>query len=124
IIFNEERIFDLAAGEYFSGCDELFKRSRNYQKNNSYKNSWITEHLLKNQGNLARDIKFYCCYGRAILALESDRNGEIVKRMWSDRSGEKVLTGKYNDVSYSGLTIPQSLYELAEDLSSKLPCPF
>lgn len=58
--------------------------------------SWIVEQLVSHSsrdGGIARDYKFLCFYGQAMLARGIDRYPETVD-LWWNREGEPVDTGQ------------------------------
>lgn len=88
--------------------------------------NWMSEELLKDrQGKLARDVKFYCFYGKVGLILDTHREGEI-KRCWFDRDLNYIINGKYNDNLFKGVrnNVLEELIVIAEKLSLEIPAPF
>ncbi|OYQ81598.1 hypothetical protein B9T19_02710 [Ignatzschineria sp. F8392] len=87
---------------------------------------WMSEELLKDkEGNLARDVKFYCFYGKVGLILDTSRHGEI-KRCWFDVDLNYINNGKYENNLFKGKrdNILEVLVKKAEQLSLEIPSPF
>ncbi|GAA5098810.1 ATP-grasp fold amidoligase family protein [Wohlfahrtiimonas larvae] len=87
---------------------------------------WMSEELLKDKKDgLARDIKFYCFYGKVGLILDTHREEEI-RRCWFDVDLNYIDSGKYNSALFKGKrdTILKELIKKAEKLSLEIPSPF
>jgi hypothetical protein len=90
------------------------------------KDEWIIEELvLESEGERlpARDLKFYCFYGKVALILEILRFPEV-KYCWWTADGQQVVTGKYEDESFEGLGATKEQIKLVEKLSAEIPAPF
>lgn len=124
LIYNENKIFDVNEGVYLKGYNNFLERADTYRREKKYRNLWIVEKLLSHNNEMARDIKFYCFYGKALLALESVRGSSKVLRNWHDRSGDIVETGRYKNLNFKSSGIKHDLFKLAETLSLNVPTPF
>lgn len=127
IIYNENEIHDLYGKKWLKSTKQLSERIDEYlQQGTVRRDQWFLEELITNDSiatKKARDIKFYCFYGKCLLALESQRDDKVL-RCWYDRSGHIVDTGKYSNSAFEGKGIDRSHFEMAESISSKLPMPF
>lgn len=127
IIYNQNRIHDLYGKKWLDSIDQLNARINDYLTMGVVRrDQWFLEELISNDSiatRKARDIKFYCFYGKSLLALESQRDDRVL-RCWYDRSGKIVDTGKYSNSAFVGKGIDRSHFELAESISRKLPMPF
>ncbi|WP_427028350.1 ATP-grasp fold amidoligase family protein [Halomonas sp. H2] len=124
LVYSEDKIFDVSEGEFLKGYDVLLDRASAYRRENKYRDLWIVEKLLTHNKKMARDVKFYCFYGKVLLALESVREPGQVLRNWHDRSGEIVETGRYDNLGFASLGLSNDLFTQAENLSLNLPVPF
>lgn len=124
LVYGEDKIFDVSEGEFLRGYDVFLERADLYRRENKYRNLWIVEKLLTYNKKMARDVKFYCFYGKALLALESVRESGQVLRNWHDRSGEIVETGRYDNLGFVSPGLSNELFTQAENLSLNLPVPF
>ncbi len=90
------------------------------------KDEWMIEELIygnETKDQPARDLKFYCFYGKVALILEVLRYPEV-KYCWWTASGERIQTGKYEADLFEGDGIKQAEVELAADISVQIPAPF
>src|SRR5699024_340527 len=71
----------------------------------------------------ARDIKFYCFYGKVGLILEITRFPER-NHCWWTVTGERVRTGKYDEDLFKGEGVSWEEIDLARNISLKIPAPF
>lgn len=88
--------------------------------------TWTTEELYfynKTALEPARDLKFYCFYGKAALILEIRRYPEL-GYCWWNADGEQVDTGKYVDHLMTGDGVTREQIALAETMSREIPAPF
>ncbi len=87
---------------------------------------WLIEELVmedEQQDLPARDLKFYCFYGKVGLILEIRRFPEL-RYCWWAPNGEIVRTGKYEDSLFAGEGASPKDIALAASLSSNIPAPF
>lgn len=85
---------------------------------------WMVEELLTEAGDLAKDIKFYCFYGKTGLVLQTERVPAI-QRCWYDSDLNYVDVGKYSNSLYKGNRDGiEKLQKIAEELSLQVPSPF
>ncbi|GAB3789602.1 ATP-grasp fold amidoligase family protein [Virgibacillus kimchii] len=89
-------------------------------------NEWFTEELIledKEKKIPARDIKFYCFYGKVGIILEITRFPEL-QYCWWTATGERVRTGKYDEDLFKGKGATQEEIDLVSAISLKVPAPF
>ena len=85
----------------------------------------MSEELITDEsGSIANDVKLYCFYGRAHIALEVKRTGGAVEYCWWDRNCRKVKTGKYLNMELEDTIVSTEYFEAAEHLSQHIPAPF
>lgn len=125
IAYSDDNIVYLNKGERFFSNEEAKEYARKLLQDNVVrKNRWAVEELLIDTDSIARDLKFYCFYGKTGLILESGREDGI-KRCWFDSDLNYVNTGKYSNILYKA---PREhlleLKKLAENLSTEIPSAF
>ncbi|MFA9458534.1 ATP-grasp fold amidoligase family protein [Halalkalibacter sp. AB-rgal2] len=125
--FHENQIFDVKRERTLSSTQEL-KNAMQQDLNEKWvhRDRWLVEELIF--GNFernepARDFKFYCFYGKVALILEIKRY-PTVKYCWWNNKGERISTGKYDEMLYNGMGINATDIDLAEYISSEIPAPF
>lgn len=118
-------IFEVQSATVFSSLDEMKAKARALMQARVVKsNSWMSERMiLDDQGDMAKDVKFYCFYGKAPLMLETRREPGIA-RCWYDDSGTVCDTGKYADQLFPGTGYESAARSLAERVSLHIPSPF
>ncbi|SDJ27268.1 ATP-grasp fold amidoligase family protein [Natribacillus halophilus] len=87
---------------------------------------WVAEEVFyenKEQLKPARDLKFYCFYGKVALILEIQRFPEV-KYCWWTVDGERIHTGKYEGKLFEGDGFSNDDVTLAATISSEIPAPF
>lgn len=126
-LITEEKIIDLVNSRTLSSVDELRRSMRDLVRSGAIRrDEWIRERLIlddKNQGQPARDIKFYTFYGQPLLALETVRIPDV-KRCWYDNYSNLIDTGKYTNDLFLGQGIPPEFYNIAEKIGQEIPAPF
>ncbi|MEC7118380.1 MAG: ATP-grasp fold amidoligase family protein, partial [Pseudomonadota bacterium] len=127
IIHEENRIYDMTQKKNLLSFTELKESASEMLKKGLVKqDNWILEEVIyfdKKTKELAWDIKFYCFYGKAVLALRTSRDGDL-KRCWFNREGKRVDTGKYSDELYEAPPVSEALFQLAERISYQIPAAF
>lgn len=87
---------------------------------------WIVEELVvedKDDYKPACDLKFYCFYGHAAMALEIVRFPQTRYCCW-DRDKKRIDTGAYAEKSFDGKGFTDHMLEVAEAISRQIPSPF
>ena len=87
---------------------------------------WISQELISSSPRdprPARDLKFYCFYGRVALVLEVERFPER-RYCWWDGRGNSVCTGKYTNSVLDGAGFDARALRMAKKLSRSIPAPF
>ena len=124
-ICNNKNIKYLNTGESFKNSIDAKKYAKKLLTKNILKhNRWMVEELIHNNGEIARDVKFYCFYGEIGLVLESQRIPEL-KRCWFDSDLNIVKTGKYDNNGFIGdSSTLLDMFKLAEKISLEVPSAF
>jgi hypothetical protein len=126
IIYDETNIQRVKDTSIFQGYDELkLKMKEDVQKGFVQNDEWFLEEFIydRERHKPAKDLKFYCFYGRVGLVLEIERFPNI-KYCWWNRSGYRIHTGKYENQLFEGEGFTKDELELVEKLSGELPVPF
>ncbi|WP_235849089.1 MULTISPECIES: ATP-grasp fold amidoligase family protein [Bacillaceae] len=127
LVFNESKIYDIKRSKILNSWEELTANMKeDIEAGWVQDDEWMIEELLlenKNSQVPARDLKFYCFYGKVGLVLEIERHPKL-RYCWWTPSGEMIKTGKYDNELFTGKGFRESDLELAESLSSKVPAPF
>src|SRR5690625_8052239 len=87
---------------------------------------WMIESIIyenKKAKEAARDVKFYCFYGKVGLVLEIIRYPET-RQCWWSASMERMVTGKYDESLFHGLGVTEEEMKMVQDLSAHIPAPF
>ncbi|MBU9712950.1 ATP-grasp fold amidoligase family protein [Evansella tamaricis] len=127
LVFQDKKIQDIRRSRVLKNFEELKESmKKDLSLNWVYKDEWIIEELIMEDINTttqARDIKFYCFYGKVALVLEIVRFPEL-RYCWWLPTGETISTGKYEDNLFVGSGISDNEIKMAADLSIKIPAPF
>ena len=115
------KVLDLKKKEFLDSRSEFHKALEL-----SGVRKWLVEEFLQDPHlpeAPARDLKFYCFYGKVALILEVVRFPEV-RYCWWDSSGCPIATGQYADKPLEGYGVTQSNIKMAENVSSSIPVPF
>ncbi|WP_280770558.1 ATP-grasp fold amidoligase family protein [Salipaludibacillus daqingensis] len=126
IIYSEKKIQRVKDSTIFQGYDELKYRMGKDLSNGLVKNDeWFMEELVieHETETPARDMKFYCFYGKIGLVLEIVRSPRI-QYCWWDGLGNQIITGKYEEDSFLGSGFTEKELQIALDISTEIPVPF
>ena len=115
---NRKEIWDVQAKKGIASVDELRQRLASFDDDR-----WIVEELISQpDGSLARDIKFYCCYGKVVLVLEKNNADETC--FWLP-DNTPVDPGKYpKNKQFIGSGFREEDIVAVESLSHQLPVVF
>ncbi|PWD86045.1 ATP-grasp fold amidoligase family protein [Ignatzschineria cameli] len=125
VIYSENKILAVRPGNVLNSLEKIRAEGKTLLKKRYIpSDKWMVEELIFDGKNIARDVKFYCFYGKTGLILETDReNG--TKRCWFDDDLNYVNTGKYtNSLFKADREKLNELKILAESISQELPVPF
>lgn len=127
LVHTEEDIFDVKNAITLSSWSELIESMhKDLQLGAVSEDAWLIEQLIyenKSTKAPARDIKFYCFYGKVGMVLEIKRDPEV-RQCWWTPAGERTHTGKYEESLFHGLGVSQEEIAMAEKISSEIPAPF
>lgn len=127
IVFNEDDIFKVKTSEPIQNWDALIERMEADLSLGVVKpDRWIMEELVCEddaQHTPARDLKFYCFYGKVGLILEVVRYPQIRHCFWTS-DGKPTDTGAYANSRFEGKGFTPDMLGLAERLSREIPAPF
>lgn len=86
---------------------------------------WYSETNIGIPGRkTAPDLKFFCFYGEAPIALKVDRDGKKVRYETVDRDGCTVLGGAYAHTPLPHINLTEPMFVEAERISRQIPSPF
>ncbi|MCD8501696.1 MAG: hypothetical protein LRY71_08500 [Bacillaceae bacterium] len=125
LVFGLHNIQDVKQAKKIEDWDTLVRRmEEDLRTKKVVQDQWIVEELICDENSLpARDIKFYCFYGRVGLILEVVRYPEV-KYCWWTPEGKRVQTGKYDDNLFKGWGVSEEERNLAASISAEIPTPF
>ncbi|WP_078594227.1 ATP-grasp fold amidoligase family protein [Evansella clarkii] len=127
LLSSLEEIQDVKRSQTLNGWEELetFVKE-DFSLGWVDKDEWIIEELVYETIDKkipARDIKFYCFYGKVGLILEVVRYPEV-KYCWWSPEGALTDTGKYKDQLFEGNGVTAEHIKQAEKISLEIPAPF
>jgi hypothetical protein len=125
--FNENAIQKIKTAERFSGRDALIAHLKEDMAAGINKEDrWIIEELITEESNpltAARDLKFYCFYGRVELVLEIVRD-PVTRYCFWDKDGKLKNVGGFEDRLFEGRGFTPEMLKTAERISAEIPAPF
>lgn len=127
IVFNKEDIYKVKTSEQISGWETLTERlAEEISSGVIRQDRWIVEELVcedDEQHTPARDLKFYCFYGRIGLVLEVIRYPKTRYCFWT-AEGAPADTGAYKNKRFEGMGFDKEMRRMVERLSAEIPAPF
>ncbi|GEL08352.1 ATP-grasp fold amidoligase family protein [Salisediminibacterium halotolerans] len=124
-VFSANQIQRIRDGQFLNSENEWREAmTEDLLSGDVHEDKWyLEEHIVEENGEPARDLKFYCFYGEVKLILEVNRS-ERTEFCWWDVNGKKVITGKYEDERFAGRGFSAEDLLTAEGLSKEIPAPF
>jgi hypothetical protein len=127
LVFTEGNILDVKRSKTLNSWESLIESMKEDLDSRSVKeDSWMIEELLledKDTFRPARDLKFYCFYGKVAIILEVQRFPELSYCWWT-ADGKQITTGKYDGDLFKGVGASEQEVQLAACISSEIPVPF
>lgn len=127
LVFEKDHIQDVRRGRTLHGWEALTVSMLNDLEANWVGNDeWMLEELISDESqpyNPAKDLKFYCFYGKVALILEIQRFPEL-SYCWWQPDGTRISTGKYENELFKGNGFSEQDKEIATALSMEIPSPF
>lgn len=120
-IHHDKRFIELKSGAVLDSRAVLEERMRVFPAAD-----WLIEEFLPDVqlgGAPARDLKFYCFYGRVFMAMEVLRYPDYQCCWWS-RAGCQIETGYLGEFRFNGLGFDSAELAAVEHLSAQIPAPF
>ncbi len=125
LMFHSDYIQDVRRKKVIKGIETL-REHMGQDLDNMWveDDQWSIEELIGNeQEQAAKDIKFYCFYGKVALVLEIERYPAL-RYCWWTRDANRISTGRYENELFKGAGVSQQEIELAEMISKEIPAPF
>ncbi|QBI19345.1 hypothetical protein ER308_07165 [Egibacter rhizosphaerae] len=125
LCFDEHRVFRPKEQTWTEWGESVAMSRQMLAEGRIKTDEWAREELVEDvaEEGPARDVKFYCFYGRVGLALEIVRDPET-RHCWWSRDGERIATGKYEDSAFEGVGVSDADFEMVERFSAEIPAPF
>ncbi|GAF65003.1 hypothetical protein BTS2_1900 [Bacillus sp. TS-2] len=127
LVINNNEIRDVKRARFLTDREQLQNSMEEDLESGIVKEDlWIIEELVFEDEDAklpARDLKFFCFYGKPALILEVVRYPET-KYCWWTVDGKMIDTGKYNDKLFNGKGVTQEMIQEASYISSEIPCVF
>lgn len=127
LVIKTDKIYDVKRSTMLNSWDELeMSVKEDFALRWVTEDKWTVEELIledNKEGVPARDLKFYCFYGKIGLVLEVKRYPEV-KYCWWTPDGHRVFTGKYSEDFFEGKGFSKADLELVQTVSSQVPAPF
>jgi hypothetical protein len=127
-IVLDERLIEVKSGKTVASEKELREKAKDLMTQKVIKrNRWVLEELIADvdgdRVTPARDLKFYCFYGKLGFVLEVDREEGGRYCEWQP-NGERADTGRYRNQQFQGNGFTDEQAELALSISEQIPAPF
>ncbi|QBI20837.1 hypothetical protein ER308_15505 [Egibacter rhizosphaerae] len=125
LCFEEQRVFRPKEQLWTDWGESVAMSREMLDEGRIETDEWVLEELVEDvaEQGPARDVKFYCFYGRVGLVLEIVRDPET-RHCWWSRDGERIATGKYGDSAFAGVGVSDADVEMVERFSAEIPAPF
>ncbi|WP_404429367.1 ATP-grasp fold amidoligase family protein [Sutcliffiella horikoshii] len=127
LVLATDKIVDVKRGVTLNSWDLLIENMKlDLNSGAVEENKWMFEEFIFEDNaemNPARDLKFYCFYGKVALVLEIQRQPEL-RYCWWTRDGKRIDTGKYSEELFHGTGATENHLKLAESISLEIPAPF
>lgn len=129
IVQDDGRILDVRKFEYLRDEGQLHSRMHQDMKAGRVRrDAWNVDEFvggLPGEEGPARDVKFYCFYGRVALISEAARLPEL-KGCWISRDNKVVDVGQPfgKDPNFVGMGASEEEFRMAERISSEIPAPY
>lgn len=127
LVHSMEEIIDVKKSIKLNSWDKLKESIEHDLETGAVeKDDWMIEQLVyenKAEKTPARDVKFYCFYGKVGIILEITRYPEV-RQCWWTAQGERIATEKYDENLFSGTGVTEEEIEMVQRISEKIPAPF
>lgn len=123
-----DEIIEVKSGRAVADENHLMKKLEDLLQSGVIKRDrWVLEELIADtQGEVivpARDVKFYCFYGKVGLVLEVDRQRGGHYCEWLS-NGQRADTGRYQSKRFEGDGFTKQQLAMAKKISQQIPAPF
>ncbi|MFD1020148.1 ATP-grasp fold amidoligase family protein [Thalassobacillus hwangdonensis] len=127
LVYDLDDIIDIKHSKMLENWQALIESMQADLESGRVENDrWYMEELILENIETrapARDVKFYCFYGKVGLILEIIRFPET-RYSWWTADGDRIRTGKYDDDLFIGTGVTQAEVGMAASISTHIPAPF
>jgi|SRR5690625_133113 len=127
LVHRVNEIFDVKDARQITDWDTLKQNMQQDLLSDAVsQDRWMVEELIyenKHAKTQARDVKFYCFYGKVGIILEIIRYPEL-RQCWWTPEGKRISTGKYDENLFKGSGATEEEIQMVENISGKIPAPF
>ncbi|MDE5415818.1 ATP-grasp fold amidoligase family protein [Alkalihalobacterium chitinilyticum] len=127
LVISESEIYDVRRSNVLPNWEALKEQiAEDLASGAVTEDEWLIEELILGESTdrrPAKDLKFYCFYGKVALILEITRFPNL-RYCWWNANGERISTGKYDDQLFTGEGATQAQIDLAASISAEIPTPF
>lgn len=124
LVMSDRRIIEPRTTTEHGSWDRVLDRAGRLMADprRPMRDRWITEELILDGRQPARDLKFYAFYGHIVLVQEVVRLPEFLRAFWTP-DGQLVETGKSNTLR-GGTGPTKEQVAMVEQISAAIPAPF
>jgi len=127
LIHASDDLYDVKRSKQLNNWTGLMESiEKDLQTGDVSHDQWMVEQLIyenRSKKTPARDMKFYCFYGKVGLLLEIIREPEV-RECWWTADGKRISTEKYDDTLFKGIGVSKEEMDMVGQLSAKIPAPF
>src|SRR5690625_1869436 len=127
LVHGENDIYDVKQSEQLDHWDAFMRAIEDDLQTGAVANDqWMVEQLIyenRYEKSPARDMKFYCFYGKVGIILEIIREPEV-RQCWWTADGKRISTEKYDETLFKGIGVTDEELNMVSELSAKIPAPF
>src|SRR5690625_4943005 len=127
LVHGENDIYDVKQSEQLDHWDAFMRAIEDDLQTGAVANDqWMVEQLIyenRYEKSPARDMKFYCFYGKVGIILEIIREPEV-RQCWWTADGKRISTEKYDETLFKGIGVTDEELIMVSELSAKIPAPF
>jgi len=127
LVHTANDLYDVKRSQQLDNWDALIRAIEDDLQTDAVANDqWMVEQLIyenRYEKSPARDMKFYCFYGKVGIILEIIRDPEV-RQCWWTADGKRISTEKYDETLFKGVGVTEEELDMVSELSAKIPAPF